>query len=109
MTDKKVLNPWDAANGFTMWYDDTLWLPFMEDENCNITGPGHQDKTAFAALVNHYDSYASGEDLSDEWGPEDIFHGWAVSYENEYGEYYFYPCKKDEPGAVPVTTLWGAR
>ena len=95
MSEKRVLRPWQAVNELTMWYDYTLWIPFIEDEDANITGPGHQNKAAFAALVNHYDAHASGEPLSDNWGPEDISHGWVQVYEYEDGEIYFKPTVED--------------
>ena len=109
MADKQILSNWRAASEFTMWYDDTLWLPFVEDEDCNITGPGHQDKSIFADLVNNYDAHASGEPVDTPWTAKDISHGYGVLFENEYNELYFLRAKKDDEGAIPITTLWGAR
>lgn len=88
--------------------DGTPPFPFIEDENANITGYGHQDRASFAEEINRYDSHLD-ETFDDEagWTADDISHGWVsidpgdqetlrLATENTYG-------------AIPVTTLWGAR
>lgn len=84
-------------------------FPFVEDENCNITGYGHQDKAAFAAEVNRYDVVASGEPLPDwthKWSAVDITHHWVTL---QTARELLLPVPEDTEGAIPVTTLWGSR
>lgn len=109
MTDRKILPRWSVPETMTMWYDEEMWLPFIETENADIIGPGHQDKEAFAALVNFYDSYASGDLLPGECNADNVAHSWAVVYDYENKGYYFVPCDKDDENAVAVTTIWGVR
>lgn len=82
--------------------------PFVEDENANITGLGHQDKVEFAAAINRYDTECNGEPfpVDEQWDEELIVHRWAcLGNDNEH----LYPCPAEDPGAVAVTTLWGWR
>jgi putative hydrolase of HD superfamily len=85
-------------------------FPFVEDENCNITGRGHQDKATFAAEVNRYDAYCNAEPVEafDQWTASDVSHAWVrvrVLHDDER----LHPCEPTDEGAFPVTTLWGAR
>ena len=84
-------------------------FPFVEDENCNVTGYGHQDKNAFAEALNRYDEEATGETLAenDRWTADDITHTWAV--EDPTDDERLIPTHPTTPGAMPLTTLWGAR
>lgn len=92
----------------TMQYDAEHEFPFVEDENGNITGDGHQDKAAFAELVNQYDELANRESTSEEfrYTADDIAHVWATL--NADGE-TLHQCSEDTPGAIPVTALWHVR
>ncbi|UVY83814.1 hypothetical protein NLU66_16630 [Brachybacterium sp. NBEC-018] len=107
----KILTEHEAVAALTLWYDDTTWWPFTEGENCDITGPGHQPRAAFAAMVNAYDRHATGDDPLDvdEWVEADIAHGWAVLTETDSGDVQFVPALSTDEGAVPITKLWGAR
>lgn len=109
MTEERSLRPRQAANELTTWYDETLWFPFVEDEVANITGPGHQDKAAFAAMVNHYDALASGEPQYSTWTADDITHSWVVVYVSWDGAVFLGPTYPGDPWRVAVTALWGAR
>lgn len=82
--------------------------PFIESESANITGYGHQDPAEFAAAVNDYDTECNGEPMreDDQWEPGDIGHDWVVIAEDQES---FRVATADEPGAVPVTVLWGQR
>lgn len=93
---------------FSMQYDADNWFPFVEDENCNITGYGHQDKAEFAAAINRYDEVCSGESYpeDEQWDEGSIGHGWVtVDADGER----LHPCPKDTEGAIPVTSMWGQR
>lgn len=95
-----------------MRYDEDHWFPFVEDENCNITGYGHQDEGEFAAAVNRYDEYATGEAFpqDEQWTADDINHQWATPTFDKQGEWLLHPyAAGNAPGAIPITTLWGAR
>lgn len=99
-----VFDPSDWA----MQYDDDNAFPFVEDENCNITGLGWQDRAEFADEVNRYDELATGEPVpeGERWGADDIAHQWAVL--DADGERLRVPRWKPR-GAIKVTTLWGVR
>ena len=86
------------------WTDDT-WYPFVEDEDANITGYGHQDKAAFAAAVNAYDADCNGGPIpdADQWTPDQFEHKWVTP--DESGE-RLKAVPEGTPGAIPVTTLW---
>ena len=84
-------------------------FPFVEDENANITGLGHQDKAAFADALNRYDAWCNGQDWVDEsdlWTADHIAHEWAT--QDADGE-RLRTCGPTNPGAIAITTLWGAR
>ncbi|WGL50659.1 hypothetical protein P5P86_11860 [Nocardioides sp. BP30] len=79
-------------------------FPFVEDENGNITGDGHQDRAAFAAAVNRYEeAHPTGADPVEA---DDVAHQWVTV--DEGGE-LLTACEESTPGAVAVTTLWGQR
>lgn len=91
----------------TTWFDETRWFPFVEDENGNITGPGHQDKEAFVKAVDAYDSLCTGN----TW--VDVADAVAVAHEyvrqSDKNSDYIRICRPSDEGAVPVTTYWGQR
>lgn len=93
---------------WTMRYDDEHVFPFVDDENGNITGYGHQDRAAFAAAINEYDALCSGFEVleGDTWTAADVVHRWvAVDADGER----LRPCGPGTPDAIPVTALWGQR
>lgn len=95
----------DWAAALTTEYGDGVpTFPFVEDENANITGFGHQDRIAFAAEVNRYDEVTAGEES--DWTGEDINHAWV--FPEPDGE-RLRVVTSTTVGAIPVTTLWGAR
>jgi len=98
------LNPSD----WQMQWDDDNTFPFVEDENCNITGLGWQDKAEFAAEVNRYDEVAGGEpiDPDEQWTADDISYHYAVL--DPDGE-RLHQVGPDVQGAIKVTALWGLR
>jgi hypothetical protein len=100
-----------TADEFTTeWGDGVEPFPFVEDENCNITGFGHQDKAKFAAEINRYDRVCSGGAVveldDDEWEADHIGHTWVVLGDD--GE-SLKRAEESAPGAFPVTELWGQR
>lgn len=97
----------EAPSEMTMWATRTLWVPFVEDENANITGPGHQDKAVFAAAVENYDFIMSG--LPSIIPVDDVAHRWVVAQADEDGEWSCSAVPAETPGAIPVTTVWGVR
>jgi hypothetical protein len=111
---------------WSMVWGDGLVFPFVEDENANITGFGHQDPTEFAEAVNLYDETSSGERLpeDEQWTADHIAHRWAVL--DADGERCWTswpppnpnaldidmvrePVTENTRGAFPITTLWGQR
>ncbi|MFE9234793.1 hypothetical protein [Cellulosimicrobium funkei] len=98
----------DAAAVMTMWWDATTWLPFVESEACDITGPGHQDAEAFARLVTAYDRHATGDPEVAATTAADVSHRWVILHAN--GEEWEVRTVPDgTPRAIPVTTIWGVR
>lgn len=88
---------------------EELTFPFTEDEDANLTGYGHQDKAEFADHVNRYDAALAGVDEvveDDRFEADHITHLWVTH--NDLTE-AFTIATPDTPGAIPVTTLWGAR
>lgn len=96
-----------TADDLMMQWDDDTRFPFVEDENCNITGYGHQDKATFAAEVNRYDD-ACGNNVPEasRVAESDISHQWAILSDD--GE-HLHVVPESTAGAHPVTTLWGWR
>lgn len=94
----------DAAESMTTWWDETTWLPFVEAESCNITGPGHQSKSAFAWIVTKWDRSCGVTDA--HWNGLDVAHLWVVT---DDGWETWHVAPHDAPGAVPVTCIWGQR
>lgn len=80
-------------------------FPFCEDEDANLTGYGHQDRATFAAEVMRFDIEVGGFDAAElpDW-TDDIAHRW-VTIDGEM----LTICPEGTPGAISVTTLWGAR
>lgn len=104
----------DIASWFTTQWDAVTSFPFVEDENCNITGYGHRDKAAFAAEVNRYDTHCNGEAFPEveRWDESCITHRWAVidpDGERLWVEVDGKPVTVTTAGAVPITCLWGQR
>lgn len=101
-----------SADDFTTdWGHGVAPFPFVEDEGCNITGFGHQDKAKFAAEINRYDRVCNGDTGTveldeDVWTAEHIGHVWVVLGED--GE-SLKRAEEGTPGAFPVTELWGQR
>lgn len=99
------MNPKDL----TTFIDAGYTIPFVEDENANITGYGHQDKALFAEQVRIWEEYCNGGPLTEgeEWTAEDI--GWQWAYVDEKDDEMMHPCAAEHEGAFPVTTIWGQR
>lgn len=110
----KVLEPFTAED-LSMQFDEDHWFPFVENDRCNITGFGHQDKAAFAAALCEYDRVASGEGFTETdepvWDKGDVVHTWAVRIDEETCVVELNGVKVTEttPKAFPVTTVWGRR
>lgn len=102
---------------------DKTW-PFVEDDNANIHGYGHQDKGAFADAVNDWDLHCEGIDsAADGFDATVVTHKWAVMDPN--GEQFWVvvpatdervahllapgPVTEHTPGAFPITCIWGQR
>lgn len=85
-------------------------FPFIEDENGNITGLGHQDIDRFAIEVKRFDTDVAGNDPDDldlEEIADSVEHTWVRI--DPADEERLHPCKRGDDGAFPVTTLWGFR
>lgn len=83
--------------------------PFVESDNADITGLGHQDKAEFAAAVNRYDAECNGDDWVDEadpWTADYVGHAWVLV---DRAAETLYWVDEGTPGATAVTTLWGQR
>lgn len=105
MTERGSLSPYQVAKEFTTWYTETRWVPFVEDEDGNITGPGHQNRLTFAMQVNEYYHEVSWPDYGTiTFG--DVSHSYGQVYENESGEFWVKPAEANDPGAVAITTVW---
>lgn len=87
--------------------------PFVEDENANITGLGHQDPAEFVAAVNAFDRECDSTlTTDDEWDASYVGHRWAVldaDGERLLTKVGDQPVTEGTPGAVAITTLWGQR
>ena len=100
-------------------YDTTTFLPFVEDENANITGPGHQNIRRFAEAVREWEATTGGfapyhrdvEDVEQEIAnlEEVIEHGWAVPTWFPGDEFSLKLVAPDTEGAIPITYIWGVR
>lgn len=99
---------WREALTSDMGDDGTY--PFAEDDNCNITGYGHQDPATFAEHVNRFDITVGGVDPDDAtFDAGDVVHRWVESIVDEHGQDWCRAVPEGTPGAFPVTTLWGHR
>lgn len=99
----------EAKIEMTMWATPDMWCPFVEDEDGNITGPGHQDPSAFAAAVTMYDVDVCGNTFADATSSYDVTHMWCVVPVDDDGEWVAGAVSEGTPGAIPVTTVWGVR
>jgi hypothetical protein len=95
---------------FVVPFDAEHTYPFFEDENADgVYGYGHTDKAEFAAAVNAYDDYASGEPAEDFYTETAVSHTWAVAYSPGDGpadEWRFTRAvTADTEGAFPMTTI----
>lgn len=106
---KKILTRHEADKKLTMWFDKTLWLPFIESDDGDITGPGHQNKEAFASTVTEWDKMCWNDPDMNPWDSQIVSHHWVIVTSDEHGEIDYNLCDPDTEGAVPVTTMWGIR
>ena len=106
---ERVLTRSEATDRMTMWWDDTMWLPFVESENCDITGPGHQDPEAFAALVTAYDRHAVNDPDVDAVTAANVQHRWIRVVATSPDDWRAESVTADHPDAIAVTTIWGVR
>lgn len=90
--------------------------PFTEDDRCNITGFGHQDRIEFARLVSDYDESMMGDSWreADAWSEDDVVWRFAMFTFNEKDDDLLHVESKDvspdtHPECVPITTIWGQR
>lgn len=87
-------------------------FPFVEDEDGNITGLGHQSKSAFAAAVNRFELECGADEVpeDDQWADDHVVHARVTL--DEDGE-TLHPIDQglgeSMPGAFAVTGLWGQR
>ena len=112
MTNTTADIDWTTELTFTQ---DGRTYPFVEDENCNITGHGHQDLAEFAAAINRWDDQC-GADIpeDDRWTADDITHRWARvelggEFDGQPHDWLLHAVPPGTPGAIAVTTLWGQR
>ena len=103
------MNGPDLREAFSTQYDDEHLFPFVEDENCNITGYGHQDKAEFAAAINRYDEVCNGEPYpeDEQFDASFIGHAWVTIDPSD--DERLHVCTAGAEGAIPVTTMWGVR
>lgn len=93
----------------------TVTFPFVEDENCNITGYGHQDKAQFAGYLTAYDVLVGGlsPDRDGVWTADDGRHKLVMpdpdSPDERLIQAPFGVDSVDVPDAFPVTTVWNQR
>lgn len=106
---ERALTRFEATDRMTMWWDETLWLPFVESENCDITGPGHQDPAAFAALVTAYDRHATGDPDVQSTPADVVRHRWIRVVATSPDDWRAETVPADHPDAIAVTTVWGVR
>lgn len=99
--------PLNAELLSTPWSDEVTY-PFVEDENANVTGYGHQDKAAFAEALNAYDIACNGEPFSEDdlHTAGDVAHLWVI---DDADHERLTVVQAETPGAEPVTTVWGQR
>lgn len=118
--------PYQTRDLFTFEESGRRW-PFFEDEDGNITGYGHQDRATFAHAVNLYNQQVGGLSPDDTTlDHRDVTHRWATlgtgsECEPDAEAFTFTwgrpvagqarpePFTADEPGAFPITCVWGVR
>lgn len=106
---ERALTRAEAPEQMTTWWNESLWFPFVESEDCDITGPGHQDPETFAVLVNAYDTQASGG-VIDRVDAAMVVHDWIRVLVNDVDEWVRSErVPQDHPDAIAVTTIWGVR
>lgn len=81
-----------------------LAFPFVEDEDGNLTGYGHQDKTVFAESVATYDESMGWEPEGVGTSADDVTHQW-VRFQDGSDE-LLQECDQADAGAFPVTAVW---
>jgi hypothetical protein len=103
--DTRSMVIWDLA----MVGDNGTTFPFMEDENCNVTGYGHQACADFATMLNLWDTEQNGKPYpeDDQWSAGDIVHRWVIVNPGDPDS--LIAVVEGTPDAWPVTTLWGQR
>ena len=106
-----VLTEPEVAQALTTWFTHTQWLPFTESERADISGPGHQDKFAFVAAVNAFDTDVDPDPpVMGDITPDQVDHQWAIVTQNADEEVRIRIVEEgSEEGAVLVTTIWGVR
>jgi len=96
-------------------YDKAVFFPFVENENGDITGPGHQDRKLFALHIMEYDRLNGGDDWEEEVSNdpgfiEDIVeHSWAVPQWLNADEFTLLLADEQTENAIPITHMWGYR
>lgn len=90
-----------TIESLTMWLGEE-WFPFVEDENLNIFGPGHQDKDIFALTVTNWEYELGVTEYA--WSAEDIKHTYVKESDG-----YLKEVPQETQGAFPVTCIWGQR
>jgi hypothetical protein len=106
MTTNDNLNPADWTTTLT---EGGETFPFVEGENGDITGLGHQDRTAFAEAVYRFELECGMDDLPEDerFDAEHIVHAW-VTIDPDNDE-ILHQVAPGAPGAFAVTGLWGQR
>lgn len=104
--------------------DEHETYPFVEDEDANVHGYGHQDPEEFVAAVHRWDRACGALDADDEAFPASLVtHRWAVMDADRERFWVKVPASDERtehlmppgpvgpqtPGAFPVTCLWGQR
>lgn len=104
----RVMTRDEASSAMTTWVNEALWVPLVEGDGGDITGPGHQDRTAFASDARKYDLAATNVALP--LTAADVKHRWVIVYINVHDdEWTCVEVPEGTPGAIPVTTAWGVR
>lgn len=112
----------NELRGLFEFRDGDMRWPFYEDENANVTGYGHVDPVEFVDAVFTYDVHMAGSD-AERHEPYEVSHKWAVLDMTDEdpenwtmrwgypvpGQSHPEPYTAETPGAVPITTIWGAR
>lgn len=86
--------------------------PFVEDDNCNITGDGHVDVERFIEQVYYYDRHNDIHAI--KHSPEDVKHQYVRLEDPSDPESKFvvvsaYDVFNLDYAIHPVTTIWNVR